>query len=339
MGKNSLYKPVHCGKCKHVLGKMYISVAAGVPLSLLNKYTVSRTQARFYTHGACMPALPPAESEEILRQIHPEPDEIAVNLEKIMSLLVYLKEEQDGIVRELRRVGSKCGVDDIDVGNVAMDREEDVGEGWRTRMDKLEKEMEKLRELHGGVAWDSCLDQDITLEEAMMREDSQAHPAKRRRIEKPVVESNKRIAKSSSPPFIQSRGDKSSTKPAVVLPVMNAKDKKAVVEIEQSEADQDGESSDGREEVSDSDSEDWDEEEEEEEEGGKDPPAKAEQKPTKPAQWETREHEKEREKAKQEQPQQQEHEKEKARASRTHTSIPTRGRPGLGPRRKTAGGR
>ena len=336
MGKTSLYKPVYCGKCKHVLGKMYISVAAGVPLSLLNKYTVSRIQVLFYTHGTCIPALPPAESEEIMRQLHPEPDEIAMNLEKIMSLLVYLKEEQDGIVQELRKVGSKCGIDDIDVGdnnNAAVDREEDASEGWRTRVDKLESEMENLRGLLGGVAKDASPGKVSTLQGAV------TNPAKRRRIEKPMMESNKRVSKSSSLPFIQPRGDKPSTKPVVVPPIMakpivvppviKAKDKKGVAEIEETEADVNGESSDDskeqdkedkreeeedeyedkevegeeeegeeeieEEETEEEETEEEEAEEEEEEKEKEDSPAKA-KKPTKPAQLTAREREKEREK-------------------------------------------
>ncbi|KAF8440598.1 hypothetical protein BGX38DRAFT_851970 [Terfezia claveryi] len=289
---------------------MYISIAAGVPLSLLNKYTISRTQVLFYTHGTCIPSLPLAESEEILRQLHPEPDEVAMNLEKIMSLLVYLREEQDGIVRELRRVGSRCGVDEIDVGgnNAPMGGGEDRGEGWRRRVDKLEEEMEKLRGLlgdvvnKGGLLGGKALEPDVTLGEAV-RDGDRANLAKRKRIEKPAVEVNKRIAKSPSPTFIQQRRDKSSAKPAVVppviakhavvprvmakpwivTPVMKAKGKEDVVGIEESEADEGGEGSDSEdegEEVSDSEEEDKEEgkegegegeeeeEEEEEDEGG-----------------------------------------------------------------------
>ncbi|KAF8426056.1 hypothetical protein EV426DRAFT_715962 [Tirmania nivea] len=330
-----LYKPIHCTKCKHLLGKMYISIAAGVPLSLLNKYMISRTQVLFYTHGTCIPSLPLADSEEILRQLHPEPDEIAVNLEKIMSLLVYLKEEQDGIVRELKRVGSRCGVDNIDVGssnNTPMDGEENPSEGWRGRMDKLEGEMEKLRVLlgdvvkKGGSPAGKTPEQDVTLGEAV-REGDQANPTKRKRIEKPV-ESNKRVAKSSTPAIIQLRANKPSTRPAVVPlvmakpvivppvmakrlivpPVMKAKGKKDVVEIEESEADEDEESSDNiedeEEQVSEfeddkdedkeeNEEEDEDEEEEEESEGEEAPLTNAKQETTKPApegaQWKTRE--------------------------------------------------
>ena len=285
---------------------MYISIAAGVPLPLLNKYTISRTQVLFYTHGTCIPSLPLAESEEILRQLHPEPDEIAVNLERIMSLLVYLKEEQDGIVRELRRVGSRCGIDDINVGgssnNAPLDGEDDLGEGWRSRMDKLEGEMERLRGLlgdvvKGGLPAGKALERGATLGEAV-GEDDQANPAKRKRIEKSAVESNKRVAKPPSPTFIQPRGDKPSTKPAavpsviakpvaaplvmakpvvippvtkvvmakpvIVPPAMKAKGKKGVVEIEESEEDEYEENSDSEEEeeVSDSDEDKEDKEEE-----------------------------------------------------------------------------
>jgi len=332
--ENSLYKPIQCAKCEHPVGKMYISIAAGVPLSLLNKYTISRTQVLFYTHGTCIPSLPLAESEEILRQLHPEPDEIALNLEKIMSLLVYLKEEQDGIVRELNRVGSRCGVDDINVGggsnNTPINGGEGLGEGWRGRMDKLEGEMEKLRGLlgdvvnRGGSSTGKALEPDTTLGEAA-RENDQENPAKRKRIEKPAVEPNKRVAKSPPLTFIQPRGDKPSTKPAVVPSVMakpviappvmkavmakpmivppavKAKGSKDVVEIEESEADEDEEGSDDseEEEVSDSDSEEEMEEEyedkdEEEEESEEEEvrPANARQKTTKPApagaQWKAR---------------------------------------------------
>ncbi|RPB23377.1 hypothetical protein L211DRAFT_838878 [Terfezia boudieri ATCC MYA-4762] len=385
-----LYKPIHCAKCEHPLGKMYISIAAGVPLSLLNKYTISRTQVLFYTHGTCIPSLPLAESEEILRQLHPEPDEIAKNLEKIMSLLVYLKEEQDGIVRELNRVGSRCGVDDIDVGgnnNVLMGGEEDLGDGWRSRVNKLEGEMEKLRGLLGDVVnkgdllVGKALEPDVTLGEAVRFGDGdRANLAKRKWIEKPAMEANKRVAKSSSPAFIQQRRDKPSTKPAVVLPVMakpwivppvmKATGKKDMVEIEESEVDEGGESSDSEdegEEFSDSDEEDKGEgkeeeyeDEDEDEEESETPPASIKQKRTKPAwadaQWKTREpvqgkldngrekgkerrggegkeRDRETEKAKQQ-------EKEKEKATRTRTSLPQAngGKVGLGARRKTAGG-
>ncbi|RPB23021.1 hypothetical protein L211DRAFT_838960 [Terfezia boudieri ATCC MYA-4762] len=375
-----LYKPIHCANCEHLVGKMYISIAAGVPLSLLNKYTISRTQVLFYTHGACIPSLPLAESEEILRQLHPEPDEVAMNLDKIMSLLVYLKEEQDGIVRELRRVGSRCGVDEIDVGgnnNVPMGGREDRGEGWRRRVNKLEGEMEKLRELLGDVVNKGVLlvgkaiEPDVTLGEAV-RDGDRANLAKRKRIEKPAVEANKRVAKSPSPTFIQQRRDKSSTKPAVVppiiakpwivTPVLKAKGKEDVVEIEESEADEGGESSgseDEGEEVSDSEEEDKEEAKEDEDEDEDEdnerseaeetPPASAKRKTTKPALadalWKTREavqgkidngrekgkeRDREKENAKQQ-------EKEKERATGIRTSL-TQAKVGLIARRKTAGG-
>ncbi|KAF8435607.1 hypothetical protein BGX38DRAFT_1145578 [Terfezia claveryi] len=304
---------------------MYISIAAGVPLSLLNKYTISRTQVLFYTHGTCVPSLPLAESEEILRQLHPEPDEIAMNLKKIMSLLVYLKEEQDGIVRELNRVGSRCGVDDIDVGgnnSVPIGVEEDLGEGWRSRVNKLEGEMGKLRGLLGDVVnkgdllVGKALEPDLTLGEAVSLGDGdRANLVKRKWIEKPAVEANKRVAKSTSPMFIQQKRDKPSTKPAVippvmakpsiVPPVMKENGKKDIVEIEESEADEGGESSDSEdegEEVSDSEEEDKEEgkeeeyeveDEDEEESEEETPPASTKQKTTKPAradaQWKTRE--------------------------------------------------
>jgi len=347
---------------------MYISIAAGVPLSLLNKYTISRTQVLFYSHGSCIPSLPVAESEEILRQLHPEPDEIAVSLEKIMSLLVYLKEEQDGIVRELRRVGSRYGVDDIDVSgsnNAPMGGEGDLSEGWRKRMDKLEGEMERLRGLlgdvvDGGSPAGKAPGRVIPLK-AALGTNGQANPAKRKRIEKPAVEPNKRVDKSSSPAFIPAKSSNSSikssvvppamAKPVIVPPVMKAKGRKVVVEIEESESSEDEGSSDDsqdeEEEASDSEeeykAEEQDEGDEEEEEEVAHVNAK--QKTAKPAsggaRWKPREavhtnNGREREKEKEK-----EGEEEKERATKTRTSLPLTngGRASLGARRRTAGGR
>ena len=152
-----LFRPVQCSKCAWVLGKMYTSVAAGVPLEILNKYTVSRCKVLFYTHGQPGRAIPLAESEEIMRQLHPEPDEVARNLQQVMSLLVYLKEEQDGIVRALRRVAEHCGMENVEVGGggsggeTPMDGQEEVGKGWKDRVGKLEFEVERLRAIVGEV--------------------------------------------------------------------------------------------------------------------------------------------------------------------------------------------
>ena len=157
-----LFRPVQCGKCTWVLGKMYTSVGAGVPLEILNKYTVSRCRVLFYTHGQPGRAIPLAESEEIVRQLHPEPDEVARNLQQVMGLLVYLKEEQDGIVRGLRRIAEHCGVEGIEVGEggggvegegggALIGGQEDVGKGWKNRMGKLEFEVERLKARVGEV--------------------------------------------------------------------------------------------------------------------------------------------------------------------------------------------
>ena len=149
-----LFRPVQCSKCAWVLGKMYTSIAAGVPLEILNKYTVSRCRVLFYTHGQPGRAVPLAESEEIMRQLHPEPDEVARNLQQVMGLLVYLKEEQDGIVRELKRVGEHCGVEVAELGGGAgtpIDGQEELGTGWKDRMGKLESDVERLKAIVGEV--------------------------------------------------------------------------------------------------------------------------------------------------------------------------------------------
>ncbi|KAF8446594.1 hypothetical protein BGX38DRAFT_1309233 [Terfezia claveryi] len=192
----------------------------------------------------------------------------------------------------------------------------------------------------GDLLVGKALEPDLTLGEAVSLGDGdRANLVKRKWIEKPAVEANKRVAKSTSPMFIQQRWDKPSTKPAVippvmakpsiVPPVMKENGKKDIVEIEESEADEGGESSDSEEGVSDSEEEET-------------PPASTKQKTTKltrtDAQWKTREavqekifngrekgierrgaegkeRDREKEKAKQQ-------EKEKEKATRTRTSLP-----------------
>ena len=172
-----LYRPIHCSKCTLNVGKFYISTPppSNSPPSnhpshshdpppqpnldiIRNRYTISRTLVRFYTLGSRTQELPLAQSEEILRQLHPEPDEVVLNLGRVMSLLVYLKEEQDGILKELGRLGGRvgeCGEGEAilngDDGDADGSGTPSNGEHWRDKIQHLESEIDGLKATIRGI--------------------------------------------------------------------------------------------------------------------------------------------------------------------------------------------
>lgn len=113
------------------------------------KYTLSIPALTFYHVGTKTPSLPVAESREILDLIKPAPDQIAETLAQVMMMCIALREEQEGIMQVLRRVGGRCGVDvdaeGEDGGEVGMVGGQ-VDAELKTMVEKVEHKLSTFRD-------------------------------------------------------------------------------------------------------------------------------------------------------------------------------------------------
>ncbi|KAG0639974.1 hypothetical protein HOY80DRAFT_1136348 [Tuber brumale] len=141
------YKNITCGKCEIFLGKVYMATTAKLS-TLQNKYTLPLTSLSFYHHSSRTPSLPPAQTQEIYTHLHPSPESIAENIDKVMTMCVMLHEKQSDIIRGLKRVATAAKVDvDLDSpGEI-----EEVREGVRDKIELLDKLESKLTLLDGLV--------------------------------------------------------------------------------------------------------------------------------------------------------------------------------------------
>jgi len=101
---------LHCGKCSGPLGRKYVATTAGLS-RLQDRLTVDIDKMLVYQHGVEEPGLPVAERAEVIRLLHPEQDDVAHWVQACMSLCVVLKEEQNDIVRGLKRLADVVGAE------------------------------------------------------------------------------------------------------------------------------------------------------------------------------------------------------------------------------------
>ncbi|KAI5809143.1 hypothetical protein DFH27DRAFT_252485 [Peziza echinospora] len=132
-----LYRPILCGKCGSTLGKNYKSAPMGLD-HLCEKFAVARDAIGVYYLNGDLPALRPGESEEILRQIHPEPNELEHRVERLMWLVVYLKEGQDELFEKMGTERESGGGGVVATGGKFYQE-------LATRVEELEKEIQTFK--------------------------------------------------------------------------------------------------------------------------------------------------------------------------------------------------
>jgi len=110
-----------------------------------------------YYHGALEPAAQPAELAEVLRVLHPDPDEVVEQMQSIMSVCVGLSENVGELARVLKRVAAEAGVGVGEtVARLAGEAEaelqvvekEDLGETVKallSRVDRVEETVDALK--------------------------------------------------------------------------------------------------------------------------------------------------------------------------------------------------
>ena len=111
-----------------------------------------------YYHGALEPAAQPAELAEVLRVLHPDPDEVVEQMQSIMSVCVGLSENVGELARVLKKVAAAAGLGvGATVARLAGEAEvellevekDDVGETTRallSRVDRMEEAVKALKE-------------------------------------------------------------------------------------------------------------------------------------------------------------------------------------------------
>lgn len=90
--------------------------------------------------------MPVAETAEIMGLIQPKPDELGEKLAQVMMLCMWLREEQEGMMRALWKLGRSTAIDlseDLPAEETPEEELEQVEPEWKTKYEELEQRMEQ----------------------------------------------------------------------------------------------------------------------------------------------------------------------------------------------------